>query len=76
MNIAQNWRLNAQRYQFQGVKCEQCNTVHITPREICTHCQAQLPVQFSFEPAHNPTVLPTVLDFEYPVVHELRQAAR
>jgi uncharacterized OB-fold protein len=39
MHIAQNWRLKAQRYALQGVKCEVCETVMFPPREVCPHCR-------------------------------------
>ncbi len=40
MHIAQNWRLNAQRYAMKGVRCEKCQTVLFPPREVCPHCAA------------------------------------
>jgi uncharacterized OB-fold protein len=39
MHVAQNWRLNAQRYALKGVRCEICGKVSFPPREICPHCQ-------------------------------------
>lgn len=39
MNIAQNWRLNNQRYALVGVRCETCGQVTFPPREVCPHCQ-------------------------------------
>lgn len=39
MHIAQNWRLKAQRYALQGLKCEVCQTVMFPPREVCPHCR-------------------------------------
>jgi uncharacterized OB-fold protein len=38
MHIAQNWRLNTQRYALQGVRCETCGQVTFPPREVCPHC--------------------------------------
>ncbi len=67
MNIAQNWRLNGQRYALQGIKCESCGTVHATLREICPVCAAQEQAAYTFE---KPVAI------QFPVVHELRQAAR
>jgi uncharacterized OB-fold protein len=40
MHVAQNWRLNAQRYAMKGVRCEKCQTVLFPPREVCPHCAA------------------------------------
>jgi uncharacterized OB-fold protein len=40
MHIAQNWRLNAQRYSMKGVRCEKCQKVSFPPREVCPYCQA------------------------------------
>jgi uncharacterized OB-fold protein len=40
MHIAQNWRLNAQRYAMKGVRCEKCQKVSFPPREVCPYCQA------------------------------------
>ena len=39
MHIAQNWRLNAQRYALKGVRCEKCQKVSFPPREVCPYCQ-------------------------------------
>ncbi len=39
MHVAQNWRLNAQRYALKGVRCEICGKVSFPPREICPYCQ-------------------------------------
>ncbi len=40
MHIAQNWRLNAQRYSMKGVRCEHCQRVLFPPREVCPYCAA------------------------------------
>jgi uncharacterized OB-fold protein len=40
MHVAQNWRLNAQRYAMKGVQCEKCQRVLFPPREVCPHCAA------------------------------------
>jgi uncharacterized OB-fold protein len=40
MHVAQNWRLNAQRYAMKGVRCEKCQKVLFPPREVCPHCAA------------------------------------
>lgn len=39
MNIAQNWRLNGQRYALKGVRCEGCKQVLFPPREVCPYCR-------------------------------------
>jgi uncharacterized OB-fold protein len=39
MNIAQNWRLKAQRYRLEGVKCAKCDHVMFPPRDICPQCR-------------------------------------
>jgi uncharacterized OB-fold protein len=40
MHVAQNWRLNAQRYAMKGVRCDKCQSVLFPPREVCPHCAA------------------------------------
>jgi uncharacterized OB-fold protein len=40
MHVAQNWRLNAQRYALKGVRCENCQKAIFPPREVCPHCAA------------------------------------
>ena len=42
MHIAQNWRLNGQRYAMKGVRCETCQKVIFPPREVCPYCGANL----------------------------------
>jgi uncharacterized OB-fold protein len=69
MNIAQNWRMNGQRYGFKGVQCTACGTNHIAPREICPVCQAKLPAVYDFNREQ-----PVLLDI--PAMQELRHAAR
>ncbi len=66
MNIAQNWRLNGQRYALKGVKCELCGTVAFPPRQICT-CQSKQPQLFTFKQPET---------IALPDTYELRQAAR
>ena len=41
MHVAQNWRLNGQRYAMKGVRCENCQKYLFPPREVCPHCQAR-----------------------------------
>jgi uncharacterized OB-fold protein len=41
MNIAQNWRLNEQRYALKGARCEKCDKVSFPPREVCPHCREE-----------------------------------
>lgn len=40
MHIAQNWRINAQRYALKGLRCEKCQQVTFPPREVCPYCAA------------------------------------
>jgi uncharacterized OB-fold protein len=39
MHVAQNWRLNGQRYAMKGVRCEKCEKNIFPPREVCPYCQ-------------------------------------
>lgn len=39
MHIAQNWRLNKQRYAMKAARCEKCGEVSFPPREVCPVCQ-------------------------------------
>ena len=39
MHIAQNWRMNGQRYSLKGIRCENCDKVILPVRDICPHCQ-------------------------------------
>jgi uncharacterized OB-fold protein len=49
MNIAQNWRLNDQRYALKGVRCEGCNQVLFPPREVCPDCRERAEQQKAAE---------------------------
>ena len=40
MQIAQNWRLNQQRYQLVGEECPSCNVRIFPPRDVCMECGA------------------------------------
>ena len=40
MQVAQNWRLNQQRYQLMGEECPSCTTKIFPPRDICLECGA------------------------------------
>ena len=40
MHVAQNWRINAQRYSMKGLRCEKCQKVTFPPREVCPYCAA------------------------------------
>jgi uncharacterized OB-fold protein len=40
MHIAQNWRINGQRYALKGARCEKCQKVSFPPREVCPYCAA------------------------------------
>jgi len=39
MHIAQNWRMNGQRYSLKGIRCENCDKMIFPVRDICPHCQ-------------------------------------
>ncbi len=75
MNIAQNWRLNAQRYALKGAQCEHCGTVTFPAREVCPNCQAKQPQLYHFAQA---VALPESIELpeRYEPRFELRQAAR
>ncbi len=47
MHIAQNWRINAQRYSMKGHRCEKCQKVTFPPREVCPYCAATNVIDFS-----------------------------
>ena len=38
MEVAQHWRLNAQRYHLTGTVCEGCGAAHFPPRAVCSAC--------------------------------------
>lgn len=38
MRVSQHWRLNLQRYQLVGERCEHCGEPIIPPRDICPAC--------------------------------------
>lgn len=46
MHVAQNWRINAQRYSMKGHRCEKCQKVSFPPREVCPYCAANV-IDFS-----------------------------
>jgi uncharacterized OB-fold protein len=69
MNIAQNWRMNGQRYALKGNRCAQCGAVHAVPRTVCPECQSTAPQLFNFAPR-------TVIEMELTDAREVRQAAR
>jgi uncharacterized OB-fold protein len=39
MHVAQNWRLNGQRYALKGVRCTHCGQAIFPPRTVCPHCR-------------------------------------
>ena len=41
MHIAQNWRINGQRYAMKGARCEKCQKVSFPPRAVCPYCAAE-----------------------------------
>jgi uncharacterized OB-fold protein len=42
MHIAQNWRMNGQRYSLKGIRCETCGKTIFPARDVCPHCQGQV----------------------------------
>jgi uncharacterized protein len=48
MQIAQNWRLKAQRYQLTGEKCPACGHFIFPPRDVCPECTAEAKTLFQF----------------------------
>lgn len=42
MHIAQNWRLNAQRYALIGEKCPHCGKCIFPPRDKCPYCAVEV----------------------------------
>ncbi len=71
MHIAQNWRLNAQRYALQGVKCDSCGTILFPPRAVCPQCQSAQAEHYTFVP-----VIPTQREVIDLPRYERQQAAR
>jgi RNA polymerase subunit RPABC4/transcription elongation factor Spt4 len=65
MNIAQNWRLNNQRYALKAVRCETCQQVTFPPREVCPRCAETA--------KHAQAAYPVIV---LPEVMELRRAGR
>ena len=48
MHIAQNWRLNTQRYTLTGEECPHCGHYIFPPRDVCPDCAAQARTLFQF----------------------------
>jgi uncharacterized OB-fold protein len=48
MHIAQNWRLNTQRYTLTGEKCPHCGHYIFPPRDVCPDCAAQARTLYQF----------------------------
>lgn len=48
-HIAQNWRINAQRYALKGSRCEECQVVAFPPRQVCTSCGHANPLRESMK---------------------------
>ncbi len=46
--IAQNWRLNAQRYGLVGEQCPHCGHYIFPPRDVCPECAAEAKTTFQF----------------------------
>lgn len=49
MRIARHWRLNAQRYALEGVKCSTCSTNIFPPREVCPHCEQKIEQPYALD---------------------------
>ncbi|HVO42802.1 MAG TPA: zinc ribbon domain-containing protein [Aggregatilineales bacterium] len=56
MHIAQNWRLNGQRYSLKGARCQHCDKVIFPARDVCPYCQQQT-VKESTEPIAIATIV-------------------
>ena len=41
MDVARQWRLNAQRYRLVGEACPACERKLFPPRDVCPHCAAE-----------------------------------
>ncbi len=67
MHIAQNWRLNGQRYALKAVKCEQCEAILFPARAVCPHCEVK---HVAYTPIQD---RPLLIDLPQ---YEQRQAAR
>ncbi len=48
MQIAQNWRLKAQRYSLLGEKCPACGVPIFPPRDVCPECSAEAKTVLQF----------------------------
>src|SRR5258707_3762679 len=48
MQIAQNWRLKAQRYTLTGERCPSCGKHIFPPRDVCPECVAEAKTLFQF----------------------------
>ncbi len=48
MQIAQNWRLKAQRYSLIGEKCPSCGVPIFPPRDVCPECSAEAKTVLQF----------------------------
>jgi uncharacterized OB-fold protein len=38
MQVSQHWRLNTQRYELTGERCEHCSAAIFPPRDVCPSC--------------------------------------
>ena len=46
--IAQNWRLNAQRYALVGEQCPHCGHYIFPPRDVCPNCGQEARELYTF----------------------------
>ena len=67
MHVAQNWRLNNQRYALKGVRCETCGRAQFPPREVCPHCASKRVETYQLEQQQ-------IVELPEPV--EMQRAAR
>jgi uncharacterized OB-fold protein len=69
MSLAQNWRLERQRYRLQGEECPHCGTKIFPPRDACPECAKPAQEPYTFigkgEVYSYTTVIDGPLGFEY-----------
>ena len=41
MEVPRHWRMKAQRYRLEGVRCTICGQFTFPPRPVCSHCTTQ-----------------------------------
>lgn len=48
MQISQNWRTKAQRYQLVGEQCPHCAHYIFPPRDVCPSCEGEAKTLYQF----------------------------